>query len=90
MQIIGIVRCKKRFFGGEDHDELAARGKLGSQVRQLVEQGTHAKPQKLTQEFADGASLLIIMSGGDKCPYVPGLRRDDWPLRSQGAAVERL
>ena len=40
-----------------------------------------AKPQKLTQELAEGASILIMMGCGDKCPYVPGLRRDDWPLR---------
>ncbi len=39
MQIIWVVRRTKRFFGGEDHDELAARGKLGSEVRQLVEKG---------------------------------------------------
>jgi arsenate reductase len=41
-----------------------------------------AKPRKLTEELARGASLLITMGCGDKCPYVPGLRRDDdWPLR---------
>jgi arsenate reductase len=40
-----------------------------------------AKPQKLTQELANDASLLVTMGCGDKCPYVPGLRRDDWPLR---------
>ena len=40
-----------------------------------------AKPQRLTQELADDAALLITMGCGDKCPYVPGLRRDDWPLR---------
>ena len=39
-----------------------------------------AKPQKLTQELASGAQLLITMGCGDKCPYVPGLQRDDWPL----------
>jgi arsenate reductase len=39
-----------------------------------------AKPQKLTEELAKNASLLITMGCGDKCPYVPGLRRDDWPL----------
>lgn len=39
-----------------------------------------AKPQKLTNELAQGAQLLITMGCGDKCPYVPGLRRDDWPL----------
>ncbi len=40
-----------------------------------------AKPQKLTEELAGSAQLLITMGCGDKCPYVPGLRRDDWPLR---------
>jgi arsenate reductase len=41
---------------------------------------TGARPQKLTEELASDADLLITMGCGDKCPYVPGLRRDDWPL----------
>ena len=39
-----------------------------------------AKPQKLTAELAQNAEMLITMGCGDECPYVPGLRRDDWPL----------
>ena len=39
-----------------------------------------ATPQRLTQELANDAALLITMGCGDKCPYVPGLRRADWPL----------
>ena len=39
-----------------------------------------AQPQKLTEELARDAQLLITMGCGDKCPYVPGLQRDDWPL----------
>jgi arsenate reductase (thioredoxin) len=39
-----------------------------------------AKPQRLTYELAKDAELLITMGCGDECPYVPGLRRDDWPL----------
>lgn len=42
---------------------------------------SNAKPQRLTEEMARDAQLLITMGCGDKCPYVPGLRRDDWPLR---------
>ncbi len=42
---------------------------------------SNAKPQKLTEDLARDAHLLITMGCGDKCPYVPGLRRDDWPLR---------
>jgi len=50
-----------------------------------------AKPQKLTQELANDATLLITMGCGDKCPYVPGLRRDDWPLRDpKGLPVEKV
>jgi hypothetical protein len=42
---------------------------------------SYAKPQKLTEELATDAQLLITMGCGDKCSYVPGLRRDDWPLQ---------
>jgi len=41
---------------------------------------SEAKPQKLTDELVQRAQLLITMGCGDKCPYVPGLRTDDWPL----------
>ncbi|MEO8735249.1 MAG: arsenate reductase ArsC [Edaphobacter sp.] len=41
---------------------------------------SHAKPQKFTENLAREAQLLITMGCGDKCPYVPGLKRDDWPL----------
>ncbi len=39
-----------------------------------------AKPQRLTEELAKDADLLITMGCGDECPYMPGLKRDDWPL----------
>lgn len=39
-----------------------------------------AKPTKLTREFAAGTKLLVTMGCGEKCPVVPGARRDDWPL----------
>lgn len=41
---------------------------------------SHAQPRLLTEELARGATLLVTMGCGEKCPYVPGLRRDDWPL----------
>lgn len=50
-----------------------------------------AKPQKLTEELAKHAQLLITMGCGDKCPYVPGLRRDDWALRDpKGLPMEEV
>ncbi len=39
-----------------------------------------ATPQKLTDTLAREATLLITMGCGDACPYVPGLRLEDWPL----------
>lgn len=39
------------------------------------------RPQKLTDELARSASLLVTMGCGEACPAVPGLRRDDWPLQ---------
>jgi arsenate reductase len=41
---------------------------------------SNAKPQKLTAELAHNVEMLVTMGCGDECPYVPGLRRDDWPL----------
>ena len=38
------------------------------------------RPQRLTEALARGASMLVTMGCGDECPYVPGVRRDDWPL----------
>ena len=50
-----------------------------------------AKPQKLTAELAQGADTLITMGCGDQCPYVPGLRRDDWPLPDpKGQGIETV
>jgi arsenate reductase len=50
-----------------------------------------ARPQKLTQELANDANLLVTMGCGDECPYVPGLRRDDWPLKDpKGLPVEEV
>jgi arsenate reductase len=42
---------------------------------------SQAKPQKLTDALAHDASLLITMGCGEACPHIPGLRREDWPLR---------
>jgi arsenate reductase (thioredoxin) len=52
---------------------------------------SNAKPQRLTEELAQEAQLLITMGCGDKCPYVPGLRRDDWPLRDpKGLSLDEV
>lgn len=50
-----------------------------------------AQPQKLTPELAQGAQLLVTMGCGDECPFVPGLRREDWPLEDpKGKPIDRV
>jgi glycerol uptake facilitator-like aquaporin/protein-tyrosine-phosphatase len=39
-----------------------------------------AKPQKLTEELARTASVLITMGCGEACPFIPGLKTMDWAL----------
>ena len=71
--------------GPRVHPEvLAAMHEIGIDL-------SHATPQKLTEELARQAQLLITMGCGDKCPYVPGIRRDDWPLRDpKGQPMEEV
>jgi len=49
-------------------------------MRELGMDLSGKRPQRLTEELATGASLLVTMGCGDECPYVPGLRTEDWPL----------
>jgi arsenate reductase (thioredoxin) len=49
------------------------------------------EPQRLTDELAATASILITMGCGEACPVVPGLRRLDWPLDDpKGKPVEKV
>lgn len=52
---------------------VAAMGERGIDL-------SSALPQRLTEELARGAALLVTMGCGDACPYVPGLSVNDWPL----------
>lgn len=50
-----------------------------------------ASTTRLTPELAREAQLLVTMGCGDQCPYVPGARRDDWPLEDpKGKPIERV
>lgn len=52
------------------------------------------QPQKLSDELAGSANLLVTMGCGEACPYIPGLKVIDWPLpdpKGQGLdAVRRI
>lgn len=52
-------------------------------VQVMKEEGielTGMKPQSLSPELAQKATLLVTMGCGDPCPFVPGLKKLDWPL----------
>jgi arsenate reductase len=52
---------------------------------------SQATPQRLTDELAGQASMLITMGCGEACPVVPDLERDDWPLEDpKGKPIDRV
>jgi arsenate reductase len=50
-----------------------------------------ARPTLLTAEMMRGASLVVTMGCGEECPYVLGLRMEDWPIGDPvGQPLERV
>lgn len=49
-------------------------------MREVGVDVSHNRPQRLTEELAGNALLLITMGCSDECPYLPGVEREDWPL----------
>jgi arsenate reductase len=48
-------------------------------------------PQRLTQELAEWADVVVTMGCGDACPYVPGVRYLDWRLDDpSGQGVDQV
>jgi arsenate reductase len=60
-------------------------------MRELGVDLSAVQPQRLTDDLAYQAQVLITMGCGDACPVVPGATRDDWPLEDpKGKPVERV
>jgi arsenate reductase len=88
----GRSQMAAAFFNQLADPSLARAVSAGTQPAERVHPGvidvmrevgidlTHATPQKLTEQLARPATMLLTMGCGDECPYVPGLRREDWPL----------
>jgi arsenate reductase (thioredoxin) len=38
------------------------------------------QPQKLTDDLAQWADVVVTMGCGDECPFIPGTRYIDWDL----------
>lgn len=83
----------------EDVQALSAGTQPGEKVHPEVVQVMNeigidlasAKPQRLTDELAESADLLVTMGCGEACPFVPGLERQDWPLQDpKGQPMEKV
>jgi arsenate reductase len=67
------------------HPEVvSAMGEIGIDLHS-------ARPQQLTRDLARDAAWLVTMGCGEECPIVPGVKREDWPLRDpKGQGVEAV
>jgi len=39
-----------------------------------------AQPQRWTEDGLRRADVVVTMGCGDTCPFIPGVRYEDWPL----------
>ncbi|PPE73716.1 low molecular weight phosphatase family protein [Solimonas fluminis] len=83
--------AKARALSAGTHPAERVHPEVLEAMREIGIDLSAARPAKLTAEFAQGATLLVTMGCGDECPYVPGLRRDDWPLQDpKGGSADQV
>ena len=75
--------------------EADPAGRVHPQVVQVMsELGidlSDRRPQRLTNELAQQAHVVVTMGCGDACPYIPGKRYLDWDLPDpNGRPVEEV
>jgi arsenate reductase len=60
-------------------------------MRELGIDLSDRKPQRLTDELAARADVIVTMGCGDSCPFIPGKRYVDWDLPDpKGLPVEAV
>lgn len=62
----------------------AVHPEVVSAMRELGVDLSERVPQRLTDELAARADVVVTMGCGDECPYVPGKRYIDWELEDPG------
>jgi arsenate reductase len=82
---------KARAISAGTHPAERVHPEVVEAMREVGIDLSRAKPQKLTPDLAQDANLLITMGCSDECPFIPGLRRDDWPLPDpKGQGIEQV
>jgi arsenate reductase len=60
-------------------------------MRELGIDLSERTPQRLTDELAQHADVVVTMGCGDACPYIPGKRYLDWDLADpKGRPLEEV
>jgi arsenate reductase (thioredoxin) len=71
--------------GTHVHPEVVAA------MREVGVDLSDAATTKLTPELAQTVQVLVTMGCGDQCPFVPGAKREDWPLEDpKGKPIGRV
>jgi protein-tyrosine-phosphatase len=85
--------------GTGTHEARSAGTTPGTQVhpevvdamRELGIDVSGRRPQRLTDELAQWADVIVTMGCGDECPFIPGKRYVDWDLPDpQGRPLEEV
>jgi arsenate reductase (thioredoxin) len=77
-----------RHYGGDRVDVRSAGSQPGTEVNPVVAQVLAERglpvvdhtPTKLQYDLVEAADVVVTMSCGETCPYVPGTRYEDWPV----------
>ena len=79
----------ERAAGGRHHalsagSEADPEGRVHPQVVEVMDElgidVAGRRPQRLTDELAQQADVVVTMGCGDACPFIPGKRYLDWDL----------
>jgi arsenate reductase len=89
----------ERAAAGAGHEAASAGTTPGERIhpevvevmRELDVDLSDRVPQRLTDELAAWADVVVTMGCGDACPFVPGVRYLDWELEDpKGRPVEEV
>jgi arsenate reductase (thioredoxin) len=77
-----------RHHGGDRVDVRSAGSQPGTGVNPVVAQVLAERglpvdehtPTRLAHDLVEAADVVVTMSCGETCPYVPGKRYEDWPV----------
>ncbi len=78
------------FSGGSEPTDMVNPSAVAA-MREVGIDLSGYRPKRWTDDAIRDADVVIAMGCGDTCPYVPGTRYDDWPVRDPaGLSLESM